>query len=100
MLTPTLTATVKDHLTIANDVSAQLAANAVEQDAKTDIPLEEVGILKQSGLLLLPIPREYGGVGASWPQVLEVTRILSRAQDHHPYFRCDGSPSNCRLLWV
>ena len=54
MSTPVLTVNVRDHLTIANEVSAQLAANAVEQDAKADIPLEEVGALKQAGLLLLP----------------------------------------------
>lgn len=80
MPTSVLTANARDYLAIAQDVSAQLAANAVEQDAKTGIPLEEVSALKQSGLLLLSIPREYGGMGATWPQVFEVVRMLSRAQ--------------------
>ena len=80
MSTSVLTANTIDYLTIANEVSTQLATNAVEQDAIADIPTEEVDALKQSGLLLLPIPREYGGAGATWPQVYEVVRILSRVQ--------------------
>ena len=77
---PMLCATVKDYRAIANEVSAQLAAHGVEQDAKAGSPVEEVSALKQSGLLLLPIPREYGGVGATWPQIYNVVQILSKAQ--------------------
>lgn len=77
---PMLSATVKDYRAIANQVSAQLAAHGVEQDAKAGSPVEEVSALKQSGLLLLPIPREYGGAGATWPQTYNVVQILSKAQ--------------------
>ncbi|MGR3278306.1 acyl-CoA dehydrogenase family protein [Acaryochloris marina NIES-2412] len=77
---PVLRTTVKDYRVIANEVSAQLEADAVEQDAKAGSPVEEVSALKQSGLLLLPVPREYGGTGATWPQIYNVIQILSKAQ--------------------
>ncbi|NER81087.1 MAG: monooxygenase [Leptolyngbya sp. SIO1D8] len=80
MSTAVLTRNIRDYLTIANEVSEHLAVDAVEQDAKAGIPFEEIDALKQSGLLRFSIPREYGGIGAIWPQIYEVVRILSNAQ--------------------
>lgn len=77
---PVLKATVIDYQAIANEVSTQLVAKAVEQDANAGSPVEEVSALKQSGLVLLPVPREYGGAGATWPQIYHVIQTLSKAQ--------------------
>ncbi|NEP16287.1 MAG: monooxygenase [Leptolyngbya sp. SIO4C1] len=71
---------IKDAFAIAAEVSQQLAANAVAQDLAADIPTEEVSLLKQSGLLLLGIPRTYGGAGATFPELYQITRILAQAQ--------------------
>jgi alkylation response protein AidB-like acyl-CoA dehydrogenase len=67
----------RDYLTVAEEVAANLAANAIQYDAEAGLPTEEVSMLKESGLLLLPVPREYGGAGASWPQLYRVVQILA-----------------------
>jgi alkylation response protein AidB-like acyl-CoA dehydrogenase len=35
--------------------------------------------IRASGLLALPVPREYGGLGASWKTIGDVLRIVARA---------------------
>lgn len=72
--------TASDYLSIAHRVAQQLAANAVQQDAEAGIPDAEVEALKRSGLLLLSVPRAYGGAGATWPEVYKVVQILASAQ--------------------
>lgn len=71
--------TAKDYLTVANDAAKAIAEQAVQHDAEAGLPLEEVAILKESGLLRLPVPRTYGGGGATWPQLYQVVQILARA---------------------
>jgi alkylation response protein AidB-like acyl-CoA dehydrogenase len=67
----------RDSLTVAEEVAANLAANATQYDADAGLPTEEIAILKESGLLLLPVPREYGGADASWPQLYRVVQLLA-----------------------
>ncbi|MBE7384211.1 MAG: acyl-CoA dehydrogenase family protein [Leptolyngbya sp. SIO1E4] len=69
----------KDYLTVAQDVSAILAEQAAQHDAEAGLPIEEIATLKESGLLLLPIPRQFGGAGATWPQLYRVVQILANA---------------------
>lgn len=69
----------KDYLTVANEVATAIALNANQYDSEAGLPMEEIALLKTSGLLLLPIPREYGGAGARWPQLYRVVQILSGA---------------------
>ncbi|MEM9163509.1 MAG: acyl-CoA dehydrogenase family protein [Cyanobacteria bacterium P01_F01_bin.4] len=71
---------VQDYLAVAAKVGQQLAVNAVQQDAEAGIPTVEVEALKRTGLLLLPIPREYGGAGARFPEVYQVVKTLAKAQ--------------------
>ncbi|PSN77413.1 monooxygenase, partial [filamentous cyanobacterium CCP4] len=75
---PSLTFT--DYLSVAAQVAERLAADAVNQDRSGELPTAEVEALKQSGLLLLPIPRQYGGAGATWPQVYQAVQALANAQ--------------------
>lgn len=41
--------------------------------------LAERTLLRQSGLLRIGIPSEWGGDGASWPEIFDLVRLLSRA---------------------
>ena len=70
---------VKDYLTVAQEVANVLAEQAVQHDTEAGLPTEEVAVLKASGLLLLPVPREFGGAGANWPQVYQVVQMLASA---------------------
>lgn len=79
MFTTLQSSSVRDYLAIANDVSTQLAADAVSQDIEAGIPSLEVNAIKESGLILLTVPREYGGAGATWPQAYKVVQTLARA---------------------
>lgn len=63
----------------ATALSKQLAATAIERDFKAGLPDVEAELLRQSGLLPLVVPREYGGVGASWSDVLWTIRELAKA---------------------
>ncbi|MEM1310662.1 MAG: acyl-CoA dehydrogenase family protein [Cyanobacteria bacterium P01_H01_bin.153] len=69
----------KDYLTVAQEVAVAIAAEALSYDIDAGLPVEEVTRLKESGLLLLPVPREYGGAGASWPELYRVVQILAGA---------------------
>lgn len=71
------TATVKDYLTIAQEVAALLSKTILQADQAAGLPHEEVAILKASGLLQLPVPRQFGGGGANWPQLYRVVKTLS-----------------------
>lgn len=64
---------------IAAQVSAELATTAVERDAQAGIPEQEVQILRKSNLLKLPIPKEYGGLGGSWPEIYKAIQQIANA---------------------
>ncbi|WP_036485360.1 acyl-CoA dehydrogenase family protein [Myxosarcina sp. GI1] len=68
-----------DYQTIAAEVSQALAVNALERDRLGGIPQEEIELLKKSGLLLLSVPQEYGGIGATWTETYKVVQTLSKA---------------------
>ena len=68
-----------DYQAIAVNVAQALAENAVKRDREAGIPEEEIDILKKSGLLLLSIPQQYGGVGASWTEIYQVIKTISKA---------------------
>ena len=55
-----------------------LAATAVERDRVGGTPKVERDLLRDSGLLMLSVPGELGGWGASWSQTLEVVRGIAR----------------------
>jgi alkylation response protein AidB-like acyl-CoA dehydrogenase len=69
----------QDWLAIASSLSKELTENAVERDAKAGIPDYEIRRLRDSGLLPLVVPQEYGGVGATWSEALKVVQELSKA---------------------
>jgi alkylation response protein AidB-like acyl-CoA dehydrogenase len=53
-------------------------ADAAARDQAGGQPLEQVRLLKHSGLLAAAIPAPHGGGGASWLSVLRIVRELAR----------------------
>ncbi|WP_035984520.1 acyl-CoA dehydrogenase family protein [Leptolyngbya sp. KIOST-1] len=66
-------------LATAKALSQELAANAVERDRTAGIPTYEVSRLRETGLLSLVIPQEYGGTGADLVTVYRVIKELAKA---------------------
>ncbi|WP_394778529.1 acyl-CoA dehydrogenase family protein [Undibacterium sp.] len=68
-----------DPLHIARQLAERLAATAIERDRQGGHAAQEREWIRESGLLALSIPTEFGGHGASWPVVYQVIRILAQA---------------------
>ncbi|WP_263143389.1 acyl-CoA dehydrogenase family protein [Pseudomonas alcaligenes] len=62
----------------ARRLAARFAETAAERDARGGTPKAERDALRDSGLLSLIIPREYGGLGADWTATLEIVRTFAR----------------------
>ena len=75
---PSHTARDESPLAIARRLATEFAPSAVERDARGGTPKEQRDALRASGLLALSIPRELGGMGASWRETLDVVRELAR----------------------
>ncbi len=65
-------------LQIARALAAEFAKTAAERDQLGGTPKTERDALRQSGLLALSIPQQYGGLGASWSDTLEVVREFAK----------------------
>ena len=68
-----------DPLAIAARLAGQFAATAVERDRAGGHAAHERQLLRDSGLLTLSIPAEFGGQGAHWSTVYGAIRILACA---------------------
>lgn len=65
-------------LQTARQLAAEFALSAVERDERGGTPKAERDALRHSGLLALSIPRQFGGLGASWSETLQVVREFAR----------------------
>lgn len=65
-------------LEIAEQLSQYFYQTAAERDTKGGTPWEQRAAIRESGLLKLSIPKELGGLGASWPEVYKVIRTIAR----------------------
>ncbi|WP_040796421.1 SfnB family sulfur acquisition oxidoreductase [Nocardia higoensis] len=98
----------------ALDAAARLAADftehAAERDAQRILPRTELDRLAGSGLLAITVPAEYGGAGLPVTTVVEVVRLLSRADPNigqipHSHFvyvghlRRQGTRAQCERLF-
>jgi alkylation response protein AidB-like acyl-CoA dehydrogenase len=70
--------TVQGWLDRAGEVSDILSADAVDRDRANLAPHAEVGLLKDSGLVTLLGPVEFGGGGQTWETAYQVIRIVAR----------------------
>jgi alkylation response protein AidB-like acyl-CoA dehydrogenase len=68
-----------DPIALAEALAERLAPNAAQRDREGGHAGAEREWIRQSGLLTLSIPAEFGGQGASWATVYQVIRILARA---------------------
>ncbi|MFZ6872286.1 acyl-CoA dehydrogenase family protein [Undibacterium sp. Di27W] len=69
----------EDALAIATALADQLASTAVARDSAGGHAQQEREWIRASGLLTLSIPVEFGGQGADWSLVLQVIRLLAKA---------------------
>jgi len=67
-----------DPIEIARKLADKWRATAVERDRTGGSATAERQDLRDSGLLSLLVPTEYGGWGADWPTTLEVIREIAK----------------------
>ncbi|MEH2275687.1 MAG: acyl-CoA dehydrogenase family protein [Nostoc sp.] len=68
----------QNYIDLAKSLAKEFAKTAVERDAKGGTPKHERDRLRQSNLLKLIVPTEYGGLGQSWITVLQITREFAK----------------------
>ena len=61
------------------EVAAVLAETAAQRDRAGGTAWDERRLLRNSGLLTLSVPKEYGGREAAWPVILKAVRRLAEA---------------------
>jgi alkylation response protein AidB-like acyl-CoA dehydrogenase len=66
-------------IAIAANLADRLAQSAVERDQAGGHAATERAWIRESGLLTLSIPEEFGGQGASWATILQIVRLLAKA---------------------
>ncbi|MBK1889988.1 acyl-CoA dehydrogenase family protein [Undibacterium sp. 14-3-2] len=66
-------------ITIATNLADRLAQSAIERDQAGGHAATERAWIRESGLLTLSIPEEFGGQGASWATILQIVRLLAKA---------------------
>jgi len=97
-------------LGVAAALSRDFAFEAAARDAERRLPHDQVKALKESGLLALSVPTEYGGVDAPAEVIAEVFRLIghadgSLAQIPHSHYtflealRLQGTPEQCRFYY-
>jgi len=65
-------------LQTARRLAAEFAETAVERDEAGGTPKLQRDAIRQSGLLALSIPTQFGGLGASWSETLGVVREFAK----------------------
>jgi SfnB family sulfur acquisition oxidoreductase len=100
----TAIASVCDAVAVAAKLAAEFGAGASARDAQRTLPHAEVQALKDSGLLAVTVPTEYGGIAAPAMALAEVFRVLAHAdpslaqipQSHFTFLealRLQGTPA-------
>ncbi|CAN5322575.1 acyl-CoA dehydrogenase family protein [soil metagenome] len=69
--------TVADAVAAVERLAVRLAETAVERDARGGHAAAERQLIRDSGLLSLSVPVEYGGPGISWPVIFRAIRRLA-----------------------
>jgi alkylation response protein AidB-like acyl-CoA dehydrogenase len=73
-----VTATCLHPRKIAERLAADFAQTAIERDRKGGTAKRERDLLRQSGLLSILVPKELGGNGSDWPEILGIVRTFAR----------------------
>ncbi|KKI90502.1 acyl-CoA dehydrogenase [Bacillus sp. SA1-12] len=72
------TAISQSSIEIANDLARKFYENAAERDVRGGSPKVERDLIRESGLLKVLIPQQYGGLGGTWTDVVTIVRIFAR----------------------
>lgn len=70
--------TSNPYLAKAVELRKVFEVDAPERDRAGGRPLEQIRLLKESGLLKLQIPKRYGGIGESWETVYRIVREFAK----------------------
>ena len=65
-------------LEVAQQLAEQFAQTAAERDKTGGNPKYERDLIRQSGLLGLSIPTQYGGQGADWKTIFQTIRTIAQ----------------------
>jgi len=63
-------------------IFAQIREGAVERELERRLPLQELQWLKEAGFTTLRVPVEYGGAGASLPELFNLLIELAEADSN------------------
>lgn len=72
------TQNLQDPISIAQQLAKQFATTAAERDKQGGNPKAERDLIRQSGLLGLSIPQQYGGQGASWKTIFKTIQTIAQ----------------------
>ncbi|MDZ4876580.1 MAG: putative FMNH2-dependent monooxygenase SfnC [Chroococcidiopsis cubana SAG 39.79] len=67
-----------DYIALAQSLAEEFAQTAIARDTEAGTPKQERDRLRQSNLLKLIIPKEYGGLGETWITALQITREFAK----------------------
>ena len=65
-------------------VFARIADGAIERERERTLPAEQIGWLKQAGFTGVRVPTQFGGDGATLPQLFELLVELAAVDSHVP----------------
>ena len=65
-------------------IFARIAEGAVERERSRSLPYEQIAWLKEAGFGAVRVPSEYGGAGASLPQLFQLLIELAEADSSVP----------------
>src|SRR5215831_8707907 len=71
--------TTRNPLIVARELARLLGETARDRDLRGGTPLAERALVRESGLLKLSVPAELGGLGADWPTIMRVVRVIGSA---------------------
>ncbi|ROM72673.1 monooxygenase [Pseudomonas brassicacearum] len=84
---PTILSTGTDYEALAErfrPIFARIQAGALEREQTRSLPFEQVKWLKEAGFGAVRVPVEFGGAGASLPQLLQLLIELAEADSNLP----------------
>lgn len=69
---------VQDPIEIAQQLAQTFASTAAERDKQGGNPKAERDLIRQSGLLGLSVPQEFGGQGADWKTIFKTIQTIAQ----------------------
>jgi len=70
---------LSDVIPVAQSLAQQFAQTAIERDKIGGTPKHERDLIRQSGLLSLSIPEQFGGLSGQWQDIFNVVKIFAQA---------------------